>query len=118
MERRGEPRFHVQSPARVVVLSEPRAEMDARVANVSGAGLRLHTRTRIAPGAALRIDLEDCMLLGEVCYCRGGGEEYAVGVQLDQALGHVREVTRLGQMLLRESRTDVEPAHAAAGSSI
>jgi hypothetical protein len=49
------------------------------------------------------LEMEGCILSGEVCYCREYGREYRMGLQLDQLLAvpenpsvPVRHIYKLG----------------------
>lgn len=81
-------------PVVVTVLTEPQARMDARVKNASGRGLGLLTPVTIAPGAAIRIELEDAIVLGEAIYSRADGDGHFIGVELDQVLVGLTELGR------------------------
>ncbi len=60
----------------------------------------------VAPGAAVRIDWEDSLLLGEAIHCGPQEDRFLVGVLLDSKLS---QLSRLAQML--ESFADgQEPA--------
>jgi hypothetical protein len=63
-----------------------------RIKNVSVRGVGLELRCRIAAGAAIRIDLKDALLLGEVIFCREDTESYYAGVELEHALFGLREL--------------------------
>jgi hypothetical protein len=94
MEQRREPRFQADQPVVVTVLTQPETRMDARVKNASGRGLGLITGVAVPPGSAIRIQLEDAMVLGEAIYCRHEREGHFVGVELDQVLVGLTELGR------------------------
>lgn len=68
--------------------------MDARVRNASGRGLGLFTAAPVTPGAAIRIELDDSLVLGEAIYCRSEPEGHFIGVELDQVLVGLTELGR------------------------
>lgn len=68
--------------------------MGGSIRNVSGRGLGVVTEARVDPGAALRIEMEDSVVLGEAIYCRSDGEGHFVGVELDQMLVGLTELGR------------------------
>ena len=77
--------------------------------NVSGAGFQLHTNGRIRLNAAVRIDMADAVLLGEVCHCREDGEgRYVVGLESQQILSHTRDLARLMQSLSGATEREAE----------
>ena len=46
------------------------------------------------PGAAIRIEVDDSMLLGEAIYCRRERDGHFIGVELDQVLVGLTELSR------------------------
>ncbi len=62
----------------------------------SGRRLRCRCSRRLAPGAAVVIEMSDALLLGEVAACT----DEEMTVELDQAVLAAAEVARLAQALL------------------
>jgi hypothetical protein len=52
------------------------------------------TAARVEPGAALQIEIEDAVVLGEAIYCRSEHDGYYIGVELDQVLVGLTELGR------------------------
>jgi hypothetical protein len=50
--------------------------------------------SRPGRGTALKIEVDDCLFLGEVIYCREDEASFYVGVELEQALYGLRELAR------------------------
>lgn len=94
MEQRREPRFRTDQPVTVTVLGEAPIRVDARVRNASGRGLGIVTASRVEPGAALRIEIDDGVVLGEAIYCRDDRDGHFIGVELDQMLVGLTELGR------------------------
>jgi hypothetical protein len=94
MDKRREPRFQADQPVVVTVLTEPPIRLDARVTNASGRGLGLVTANPVSSGAAIRIELEDAVVLGEAIYCRAEPGGHFIGVELDQVLVGLTELGR------------------------
>jgi hypothetical protein len=94
MEQRRESRFRADQPVVVTVLSESEVRLEARVRNASGRGLGIVTAVPLPPGAAIRIEMDDAMVLGEAIYCRSDREGYFIGVELDQVLVGLTELGR------------------------
>jgi PilZ domain-containing protein len=94
MDKRREPRFRTDQPVVVTVLTEPPTRLDARVTNASGRGLGLCAATPIPPGAPIRIEIDDAIVLGEAIYCRSDVEGHFIGVELDQVLVGLTELAR------------------------
>ena len=96
MEKRRELRFAVGQPVVVTVLSGEPSTHHATVKNGSGSGVALEMPVPVTPGAALKISLEDALLLGEAMYCSPQQDGFLVGVLLDSKLS---ELSRLAQIL-------------------
>jgi hypothetical protein len=78
--------------------------------------LRLHSGTAAPAGAAVRIDKDDSLLLGEVIGCRQEGEGWEMLVQIDQVIPSIPDLAQLVRAIVgpaqRESdrRSDGVPA--------
>ena len=112
MERRRETRFEPNQPVSVVLLSEGDLVLPARIINMSGRGVSLATQRPLKLGAAVRINLEDSLLLGEVCHIRQDGGSWIFGIKLDQVIPSVSEVARLVSAIM--GTTTPAAARAAA----
>jgi hypothetical protein len=106
MEQRREPRFRSDQPVVVTVLNEPEVRLEARVRNASGRGLGLVTPIPVPPGAAIRIEMDDGMVLGETIYCRSDRDGHFIGVELDQVLVGLTELSRNLAALSAEMAVD------------
>jgi hypothetical protein len=53
----------------------------------------------VTPGTAVRLDLRDEVAFGEVCYCQPLGDGHALGLELDQSLKNLDDLSRLVQAL-------------------
>ena len=94
MDQRREPRFEADQSIVVTILGEQPTRLAARVRNTSGRGLGLAMSRAVNPGAAIRIEIDDSVVLGEAVYCRGESEGYFIGVELDQVLVGLTELSR------------------------
>jgi c-di-GMP-binding flagellar brake protein YcgR len=99
MERRREVRVVCDQTVRVTVLGRHRQEMQGKAVDLSGRGMRIVLTDRIPPGDPVKIQLDDTLLLGEICYCRPNGRGYVVGIELDQALIGLADLARLNRAL-------------------
>ena len=81
-------------PVVVTVLGKSGNRHTGVITNASSRGLALSVPAAIAPGTALKIEWDDAMVLGEAVFCRGGGEDYMVGVELDQMLCGLTQLSR------------------------
>ena len=102
MDKRREPRFVADQPVVVTVLGDHETQHPARIRNASGRGLSIDMASAVPPGTALKIELEDAIVLGEAVYCQGGPEAYLLGVELDQMLCGLSELGKRLQEFARE----------------
>src|SRR5205085_727584 len=83
-----EPRFETDQEITLTLLGDVESTFTAKIVNFSGKGLCLLSSQAVAPGASLKIELADRMVLGEAMYCRQEGQAYHTGIGLEQALYH------------------------------
>ena len=95
MDQRREIRFDIDQPVVVTVLEASREVIQAVVKNTSGCGLGLETKSAIPCGAAIKIEVEDTILLGEAVYCRQDQQSFLVGITLKHALYGAADLARL-----------------------
>ena len=107
VERRKEFRYPANRRAQVRILSEESSgsdiELPCVLLNMSGQGVSIRLDRAIPASAAVRIDLNDSILLGEVCHCEPSGDSFDCGVRLDQALTSVTDLARLMSSIMGES---------------
>ncbi|MCC6538838.1 MAG: PilZ domain-containing protein [Bryobacterales bacterium] len=108
-DQRVEPRYSSSTPATALMRplddgsgTAPRPEQTVEVVNLSGSGLRLRSPQAQAAGTLVRVDCQDVMLLGEVCYCEPDGSQFAMGVRLEHSLVHTESLERLRQRFADE----------------
>ena len=79
----------------ITVFGETDIGIRGRIRNISGRGIGLETGVPVAAGTALKVELDDSLLLGEVIYCRADGPVFYVGVELEHALNGLGELSRM-----------------------
>jgi hypothetical protein len=84
--RRREPRFETDQLVSVTNLEQPRLPVLGRLVNFSASGTRMRLTSEIRPGTMVKVDLGGTILLGEIIYCTPQGQEFAVGLELEDAL--------------------------------
>ena len=92
MSQRREPRFTADQSVRITLFGEPDIRLPARIKNVSVRGIGLELPGPVAMGSALKLELDDSLILGEVIYCREDATSFYVGVELEQALSGLSEL--------------------------
>src|ERR1700676_1593769 len=104
MERRREARIRADKPVEVTVLGNEEASGPAQVIEFSGHGLQVVLHRPIPVNAAIKVEGEDWMMLGEVCYCRQEGIHFVAGLKIDQTLENLQELDELNKNLLSAER--------------
>ncbi len=109
MDRRKERRITADRPIRLTILGADSSgsqdvQHEGKLLDCSGRGMRVELPVAARPGAALRIDMDDQILLGEVCYCQPGPSgTYSVGLQMEQSLSNLDDLSRLVKALIGEA---------------
>lgn len=106
MDQCREPRFAVNQRVAVTVPRRPQRET-VRVMNASGCGLAIRILAPVAPGTAVKIEIEDCLVLVEAVYCRPKPDGHLVGIELDQVSC---SLTELGRRLQGVCQSATRPA--------
>ncbi len=102
MDSRSEPRHETDQNIQVTVLGRSELKITGQIVNLSGKGARLMLGAPIPIGTAVKIEWNQTLLLGEVCYCRPEAGGFSAGVELEHALLNTTELARLGRVLLGE----------------
>jgi hypothetical protein len=117
MNQRRETRLQADQSVAVTLFGDPVIRLSGRVRNVSGRGIGLELDVPVAAGTALKVELEDALLLGEVIYCRTDEASYYVGVELEHALNGLAELSRIVSAFndaIAVSGSSPQRAHAVA----
>ena len=114
MERRRHPRLPAHTPLRLTTLLGEPLSVEASLEELSGSGARISSPVALHPGAPLKLEWADALLLGECVYCQPAGDRFSLGVHLEHSLGCLGELRRLMSALVRESR----PPAAARSSEV
>ena len=77
---------------------------EACVLDFSESGIRLRSPEPLPVNAAVRIDAEDLLLLGEVTRCDAEGGAYNVGILLSHSLASCAELEQLNHALCSETQ--------------
>ena len=104
MDVRFQALLETDEPVHVTVLGEIETQLPGRMTSCSAAGIGLVADRAIEPGAAVKVELRDTLLLGEVRRCRPEGEVFEISLDLAHALYHTEELARLARRILGEER--------------
>ena len=115
MNQRRDARFATDQRVWITLYGKVDTRVQGHIRNISGRGIGLEVDLPIHTGTALKIELEDSLLLGEVIYCRQEKGGFYVGAELEQALHGLVE---LGEMLRRftTERLEAEPDCVVSGN--
>ena len=86
----------------VTVLPEREAGSPGTVAKHSGERVELLVDEPARAGAAVKLEGDDTLFLGEVCSCRPLGASFAVIVELQHALYDTQALARFARRILDE----------------
>ena len=92
MNQRREPRLTTDESVEITVFGVPDIRLSGKIRNVSGRGVGLEIEGPLATGTALKVTLDDAILLGEVIYCRPLGAGWYAGVELEHSLCGLAEL--------------------------
>ena len=79
-------RVPASQAAVLTILPDRTLKLICRVSDFSIMGIGLNCDAAVPERVGVLLEMDGCILSGEVCYCRELGREYRVGLQLDQAL--------------------------------
>lgn len=97
MELRRDHRVPVKQSVRLTVLGDVETHLIATTKNVSGHGLGLVSSEPIPTGAAVKIEFEDSIFLGEAMYCKPVEGGYFLGIELTEVLSGLAALSRMAQ---------------------
>jgi hypothetical protein len=83
---RREPRFESDQPVTVTNLEQPGMPLSGRLVNFSANGTRMLLTCEVQPGTMVKVEWRGTILLAEIIYCTPQGTEFAVGLELEDAL--------------------------------
>ena len=101
-ERRRQPRISLSHRASVTDLTHQVCLDPSEILDFSGRGMALLVSKPAPVNSAIRIDWDDALLLGYVCYHEPQGDRFRMGLQLNQALSGTRDIAQLLQQLQHE----------------
>ena len=113
MERRREARIRTDKPVELTVLGAEEASGPAQAIEFSGHGLQLVLHRPVPVNAAVKVEGDDWLMLGEVCYCRQEGIHFVAGLKIDQTLDNLQELNDLNNSLMS---TSAEPGRIESGT--
>jgi PilZ domain len=58
--------------------------MQVGIIDISGSGMRLHSRLPVPCGTHIEIELSSTVARGSVCRCEPGQDSYELGVQISE----------------------------------
>ncbi len=120
MVERRDFRFETKQPVGLTILGKLSRDADihvrAFVVNISGRGVSLTTESDVPVNSAVRVDLGNHILLGEVCHGRQTGpSEYVCGVRLEQALTATEDLAKLVAAVMGQPQRAMKPEIEAVG---
>jgi hypothetical protein len=96
-------RFQPNQPVRLSVLSGLPQALTARIINLNGRSADLQVEQQISAGSAIRIDLDDSMLLAEIIECSSEQGQFRIHISITEAIPSMSDLARLVSALMCES---------------
>ena len=106
-------RYQPGQPLQVNLLTS-RELLDGHIVNLAGRVATIAVRRPVAFGSPLRIDFDDCMILGEASACESGPESYLVKVDVRDAIPVMSDLARLVSAVMMTGRRETESAAGEA----
>jgi hypothetical protein len=102
MDHRGQ--LQMGGPVHVTVLAECEPGSPGTVAKSLNESVELLLDKPAPLGAAVKLEGNDALFLGEVFSCRPAGTGFAIGVEIQHALYNTQELARLAKRILDEDK--------------
>lgn len=114
MERRSEPRISSNQVAWLTVWCKTEVRCRATAIDLSGRGMKLTADWPFATESAVKVEIDDTLYLGEICYCKPENDGFTIGIEVDQVLTGMRDLAQLHRRLTEDMPLDALPEHADA----
>ena len=115
-DRRTAPRFEMNQAAVLTLLTDPPESMPVVIADGHFKGMRIDLHMQLSANQAVKIEVGEFMILGEVCYCGpanpGTPMPYSAGIDVSQILSGISDLRHLLDALQREERKATEDTRA------
>jgi hypothetical protein len=108
MDRRGETRILLEVPAYITLLGEPELRYAATAIDLSGRGMKLRVTRQLALGSPVKVELDDSMYFGEVCYCRLERGIFVAGLRIEQVLTGLQGLAQLRRRWISDWARETE----------
>ena len=106
MQRKMEIRFQPGQPVHLSVLSDAPQTLTAFINSLDGRHASLKATEAIPAGSAIRVDLEDSMLIGEITGCAATDGQFEIQLHVNEAIPSMSDLARLVSALMCEGRRD------------
>ena len=106
VQRKMEIRFQPDQPVRLSILSDVPQAITAFIISLNGRNAVLRVPQAIPAGSAIRLDLDDSMLIGEISGCAAGEEHFEIQFHIKEAIPSMSDLARLVSALMCEGRRE------------
>jgi hypothetical protein len=96
-------RYEPGQPLQINLLAS-RELLNGRIVKLAGRMAIITVNRHVAPGAPLRIDFDDSMLLGEVWSCESEATGHRITVQVSDAVPRLSDLARLVSAVMSTSQ--------------
>ncbi len=98
MDRRLDRRYHVNLEATVTDVAAQDRVASGLIVDISQSGISVELSLRFAAGAIVKVQIEDCALLGRVTYC-AEGRSFRTGIEVVRMLMGESDRSRFNAIL-------------------
>lgn len=109
--------YRPEQTVRLNVLGAAPQTIPAQLRILVGRRAELRSESAVAPGTAVRIDLEDSMLLGEVAGCIPEGSLFAAQIEVVEAIPSLSDLARLVAAVMNEGRAEIGSRNVARAAT-
>jgi hypothetical protein len=102
MDRRLAERYQTNLAAIVTDIASPDRVASGQIVNVSHSGICATLSMRLAIGAMVKVQIDDCKLFGHVIYC-DEGPGFRTGIEIVRVLIGESDLARLVNAILAET---------------
>ena len=106
-------RYQPGQPLQITVL-DSRELLQGHIVQIAGRAATFSLHRPLAFGSPIRIDFDDCMLLGEVSSCEGRTKEYVIRVDVCDAIPVMSDLARLVSAVMTRGRGAAPDARTPA----
>jgi hypothetical protein len=108
-------RYQPDQPVRVTVLSSKHT-LRGEIVQMKNRAATLRSEEPVPQNAAIRLDFDDCLVLGQVMSCAPDSASFLVSLEVVEAIPAVSDLARLVGAVMQDGRSVAPELARAAGA--